>query len=96
MSSPVEAGATEPDATAARAEPDQSKLQHLPPLCLHLRFPPHYPGSGPPEFSVSALWLSGVGAASLAVALQGLWDEQVRHHHFSPPHHETIHTPDIV
>ena len=54
-----------------------SRLQHLPPLCLHLTFPRGYPGSGPPEFRLSAVWLSVRGAARLAAGLKDLWDEQV-------------------
>lgn len=54
-----------------------SRLQHLPPLCLHLTFPRSYPGSGPPEFRLSAVWLSGQGAARLAAGLRDLWEEQV-------------------
>ena len=57
-----------------------SKLQHLPPLCLHLTFPQLYPSEEPPHFHLSALWLSAAAALTLAAALEQRWEEQVRSH----------------
>ena len=35
-----------------------SSVLHLPPICLHFRFPPSYPSQEKPEFTLSCKWLN--------------------------------------
>ncbi|XP_021370773.1 E3 ubiquitin-protein ligase RNF14-like isoform X2 [Mizuhopecten yessoensis] len=50
-------------------------LSHLTPLNLTVIFPPEYPACGPPQFTLSAIWLSWQQLGALCVMLDKLWEE---------------------
>lgn len=69
-------------APAARPGP---LVQHLPPVCLRLRFPRDYPSVSPPQvLGLSALWLSTADGSALRRHLAALWEDQVRACALSP------------
>lgn len=56
--------------------PPATVVRYLPPLTLHLTFPPTYPSLHPPQFQVVATWLSPSQIALLRKDLQSQWEEQ--------------------
>lgn len=80
-----ECPAPEPAEGAAPAARPGPLVQHLPPVCLRLRFPRDYPSASPPQvLGLSALWLSAADGAALRRHLAALWDDQVRAMHCAP------------
>ncbi|XP_069126310.1 E3 ubiquitin-protein ligase RNF14-like [Argopecten irradians] len=50
-------------------------ISHLTPLNLTVIFPPEYPACGPPQFTLSAIWLSWQQLGALCEMLDKLWEE---------------------
>ncbi|XP_060078789.1 E3 ubiquitin-protein ligase RNF14-like [Ylistrum balloti] len=50
-------------------------ISHLTPLNLTVTFPPEYPACGPPQFTLTAIWLSWQQLGALCVMLDKLWED---------------------
>ena len=51
---PASIASMKPNTAAVKS----SSVLHLPPICLHFRFPPSYPSQEKPEFTLSCKWLN--------------------------------------
>ncbi|KAF2367942.1 IBR domain [Trinorchestia longiramus] len=52
------------------------QVQHLPPVYLHFCYPPDYPSSAPPSFSLSCKWITKAQLSVLCRELDRLWEEK--------------------
>ncbi|XP_066960250.1 E3 ubiquitin-protein ligase RNF14-like isoform X1 [Macrobrachium rosenbergii] len=50
-------------------------VEHLPPVYVHFTFPPSYPSTSPPSFTLSCKWLNRAQLTQLCHELDRLWEE---------------------
>ncbi|XP_032995919.1 E3 ubiquitin-protein ligase RNF14 isoform X1 [Lacerta agilis] len=53
----------------------ECRVCFLPPIVLHFEFPPDYPSTSPPVFTLSSKWLSQTQLSALCKHLDNLWEE---------------------